>query len=134
MSKSFDVQILTPDGPTYKGSVESVRLPGSEGQFEVLFNHARLMASLAAGPVVITEPGGHKVHLAVSGGFAEVGGNQVTVLAESAETAAAIDLARAEAARDRAKHRLSHREPGLDVVRAEAALNRAINRIRVARG
>ena len=70
--------------------------------------------------------------MAISGGFVEVGREQVAVLAETAERIEEIDVARAEAARQRAEERLARaREERVDVARAEAALARAINRIRV---
>ena len=69
---------------------------------------------------------------ATSGGFAQVQRDSVTVLAETAELAGEIDVARAEAARDRARERLARRrEAEVDAVRAEMALARALNRLRV---
>jgi F-type H+-transporting ATPase subunit epsilon len=71
--------------------------------------------------------------MAVSGGFMEVRPDRVTILADSAERAEEIDLARAESARQRAQERLSGRPPGVDLVRAEHALRRSQVRLKVAR-
>jgi F-type H+-transporting ATPase subunit epsilon len=133
MSNLLEAQILTPYGASYTGKAVGVALPGSEGRFEVLVNHAPLMSSLAAGEVVVRGGPDGRVHrFAVSGGFVDVGANTVTVLAEAAESPESIDVSRAEAALERAKSRLAAREPGLDAARAEASLSRAMNRLRVA--
>jgi F-type H+-transporting ATPase subunit epsilon len=71
--------------------------------------------------------------LAISGGFADVTGNEVTVLTSSAERAEEIDMNRAEAARKRAEERIAERGPELDLTRAQAALARALNRLAVAK-
>lgn len=133
MASHLETQILTPHGPAFKGKAVGVALPGTEGRFEVLVNHAPLMASLEAGEVVVRAEGEAKPYrFAVSGGFVDVHANAVTVMAEAAETPEQIDVARAEAALGRAKSRLASREAGVDSTRAEAALSRALNRLRVA--
>ena len=68
----------------------------------------------------------------ISGGFADVSGNKVTVLAEAAELAEDIDQARAQSARDRAEKRLAAKTEKVDAVRAEAALKRAGVRLHIA--
>ena len=68
----------------------------------------------------------------VSGGFAQISDNKVTVLAESAELASDINVDRAQEAKARAEKRLAEAQPDTDVARAELALKRAISRIRVA--
>ncbi|HET7037390.1 MAG TPA: ATP synthase delta/epsilon chain alpha-helix domain-containing protein, partial [Thermomicrobiaceae bacterium] len=70
--------------------------------------------------------------LAVFGGFIEVAHNMVRVLADVAERAEEIDLARAQAARDRAEARLGQAHTEIDLIRAEAALRRSLVRLRVA--
>ena len=71
-------------------------------------------------------------YVAVSGGFFEVRPDVVTILAQSAEIAETIDLARAQAAKARAEQRLAERKEAIDAQRAELALKRAMNRINVA--
>jgi len=72
--------------------------------------------------------------MAISGGFAEVAHDRVTVLADTAELAEEIDLERALRARARAEERLRSRRPDIDYHRAEMALRRALNRIKAAQG
>ena len=91
-----------------------------------------MVASLGVGQVIFREEGGQERRVSVSGGFAEVLRDRVVILAETAELPEAIDAARAEVARDRARDRLAvPRNRDLDVLRAEAALSRALNRLRV---
>ena len=68
----------------------------------------------------------------ISGGFADVNNNVLSVLAESAELAGDIDAARAQAAKERAEKRLAAHDESVDQTRAEAALQRAVTRLQVA--
>jgi len=129
---SFALEIVTPERVVYSSQVESVQAPGSEGSFGVLAGHMPLLTSLQIGALCFTEEGGDRVQMAVSGGFAEVGSERVTVLAETAECAEEIDTQRADSSRQRAEERLARRhEWEVDVVRAQAALSRALNRLKV---
>ena len=126
----FHAQILTPDGPIFEGKVESIRMPGTEGDFQVLINHANLMASLAVGPVTLTDAVG-KVHkFAISGGLVDVNNNSVSLFAEAAEPSTAIDVERARASKARAEQRV--KDLSMDQIRAQASLQRAMNRLKVA--
>ena len=129
---SFALEIVTPERVVYSSQVESVQAPGSEGSFGVLAGHMPLLTSLQVGALCFTEEDGDRVQMAVSGGFAEVGSERVTVLAETAERAEEIDTQRADSSRQRAEERLARRHEGeVDVVRAQAALSRALNRLKV---
>lgn len=131
----FELRIVTPQGEVYGGRVESVVLPGSEGQFGVLENHERFLTPLEIGEVEI-HTAGELIYAAIAGGFAEVRGERVSVLVESCELAAEIDLARAELARDRAAQGLEQLGEEEDRRRGEAyqaALRRAHNRVNVSR-
>jgi F-type H+-transporting ATPase subunit epsilon len=127
---TLQAHILTPDGPVFEGEIKSIRLPGAEGDFQVLQQHASLIASLTIGPVNIVQPDGKSQKFAISGGLVEVNQNQVTLFAEAAEHREKINLDRARAAKERAEQRL--KENQYDQVRAEAALRRAINRLKIA--
>lgn len=131
-AKTFEFEIVTPEKRVYAGTVRSLRAPGSEGSFGVLPRHAPLLAALEIGSLSFVDEEGRTHLAAISGGFAEVEGKRVVVLAESAELAEAIDVERAAAARDRALKRLSSKAPDLDVERARLALMRALNRLKVA--
>ncbi len=129
---AFALEVVTPERVAYSGQVASLQAPGSEGSFGVLAGHIPLLTSLQIGRLRFVEEDGNEVQMAISGGFVEVGREQVAVLAETAERVEEIDVARAEAARQRAEERLARvQEERVDVARAQAALARAINRIRV---
>ena len=129
---AFALEVVTPERVAYSGQVASLQAPGSEGSFGVLAGHVPLLTSLQIGRLRFVEEDGNEVKMAISGGFVEVGREQVAVLAETAERVEEIDVARAEAARQRAEERLARvQEERVDVARAQAALARAINRIRV---
>ncbi len=128
---AFALEVVTPERVAYSGQVASLQAPGSEGSFGVLAGHVPLLTSLQIGRLRFVEEDGTEVQMAISGGFVEVGREQVAVLAETAERVEEIDVARAEAARQRAEERLARaREEEVDVARAQAALARAINRLR----
>ena len=78
----MQLDIITPDQKVFSGEASSVTFPGSEGQFQVLNDHAPLVSTLARGPVVIVTTGGTKT-LTVDGGVVEVLRNRVLVLAEA---------------------------------------------------
>ncbi|MDH7515165.1 MAG: ATP synthase F1 subunit epsilon [Bacteroidota bacterium] len=134
MGKPFVLRIMTPASVAYDGKALSVTCPGSEGRFQVLFNHAPLLATLDIGRIdVETEDGGNIV-FATGGGIAHVLWNEVVILADSAERPEQIDCARAQAALDRARRRLDHPTRDVDVERARAAMHRALNRLKLAGG
>jgi len=129
----LDLTIVTPSGPAYRGDVDSVVLPGSEGDFGVLPEHERFLCALRVGEVKI-QKGGQTLYAAIAEGFAEVSGEQVTVLADSCELAGDIDTARAELARQRAEQglaALARDEDAARVAEFEASLARSRNRLAV---
>jgi F-type H+-transporting ATPase subunit epsilon len=129
---SFKIDIVTAERIVYSAEADIVIAPGVEGQLGILPHHAPLMTILQAGELVVRR-GGEESSLAISGGFLEVRPDRVIVLADQAERAEEIDIARAEEARKRAEQRLADRHaPGLDTARAETALRRAIARLTVA--
>ena len=128
---AFALEVVTPERVAYSGQVFSLQAPGSEGSFGVLAGHIPLLTSLQIGRLRFVEEGGGEILMAVSGGFVEVGREQIAVLAETAERIEEIDVERAEAARRRAEERLTRAQvERVDVARAQVALARAINRIR----
>jgi len=109
-------------------------MPGEAGELGILPGHAPLMTELGIGELTYRGAGSNPSGvLAIIQGFAEVLGDRVTVLAETAERAAEIDLARAEAAKARAEQRLATNDPNIDWDRAFIALQRAVIRIQIAR-
>jgi F-type H+-transporting ATPase subunit epsilon len=102
MAGTVYIDIVSPNGSVFKGEAERVRAPGVQGTFEILHNHAPMIAAIELGPIYVTLASGERVAFATSGGFVEVLNNTVTVLAETAEPATAIDIERAKAAEARA--------------------------------
>ena len=127
------LEIVTPDRSLAREEVDEVELPGSDGYFGVLPGHTPLLATLKVGELWY-RIGQDKQYLAISGGFVEVLPDRVTVLAQIAERAEDIDVARAEAAKKRAEERLARAqsEAELDVDRARYALSKALVRLQVA--
>ncbi len=106
MEKVFHAQLLTPDGAKFEGDAVSVQIPGSLGQFQVLYNHAPLVSSLGLGEISITQKDGTELHFAVNGGFVEISNNLCTLLAEKAELAEEIDMAETTKLRNELKQKL----------------------------
>jgi len=130
--KAFTVEVVTPARVVVTEQVEEVVAPGGEGYFGVLGGHLPFISTLRAGELSYRKNGNWR-HLAVSWGYAEVRGERMIVLAETAERAEEIDVARAARARDRALERLARwGDESIDILRAQAALNRALTRIEVA--
>src|SRR5699024_3342322 len=128
---SFKAQILTPEGALFDAEVVGVQLPGTMGSFEVKSLHADIISTLEVGRILVRKADGDDLIFAISGGFVEVYDNKLTLLAEAAELINEIDVERAEAARERARQRLTSEDKSIDRERARKALARAENRIRI---
>ncbi len=115
----INLVVVTPEGEAFSEPVESVVLPGAEGDFGVLAEHARFLAPLKAGPVEIKLADGNTEWAGVSGGFAEVSGDQVVVLVDECYKAHEIDLEHATRSREEAEQairELMEREHEADVM------------------
>jgi F-type H+-transporting ATPase subunit epsilon len=131
---SLTVTILTPERCLINGApCHEVELPGLRGRFGVLADHSHMLAPLTTGEIRLLEADGSVArHFAIAGGFADINPERVLVTSHAAEAAETIDVARAQAARERAESRLQKPGPDIDVVRAQAALARALNRLQLA--
>ena len=127
---TLKVSIVTPDGPVYNSEVEMISTKAESGELGILPGHIPLVAPLQIGAVRLKN-GSKTEYVAVSGGFLEVRPEEVTILAQAAETAESIDFARAEEAKARAEQLLQSKRDDIDFKRAELALKRAMNRIDV---
>lgn len=125
------LEVVTPDKSLVSEEVDEVQLPGAEGYLGVLPGHAPLLATLQVGELWY-RMGGQTRYVAIAFGFAEVLPDRVTVLAQVAERADDIDVARAEAAKTRAEERVAGRPSGTDYERARVALLKALTRLQVA--
>lgn len=130
---TIKLDIVTAERAVYSEDVDMVIAPGVLGQLGILPHHTPLMTMLESGEL-IARKGSDEFGLVVSGGFLEVRPDRVIVLADTAERAEEIDIARAEEAKRRAEKDLAEKYvPGVDAARAEAALRRSLIRLRVAR-
>ena len=128
----IDLQIVTPDRLIVQDQVDEVEVPGSEGYFGVLPGHTPLLATLHVGELWY-RIGQERHYLAIAFGFAEVQPEQVTILAQIAERADEIDIARAEAAKKRAEERVAKpTTTDIDFERARIAMLKALIRLQVA--
>jgi F-type H+-transporting ATPase subunit epsilon len=132
VAERLTLELATPTRLVVSAEADEIVVPGSQGYFGVLPGHAPLLATLGIGELTY-RIGRDEYPVAVAGGFAEVRNDKVIILADSAETPADIDRARAERARERAEARLSGRnQEEIDYARAAAALARALTRLHVA--
>lgn len=129
---TITLRIITPDAVAMDTTVDSVVLPGLDGKLGVLAGHATMVTALDAGELRFKQ-GASETAMFVAGGFAEVRDNTLRVVTEASEQASDIDVARAEAALERAKERLMAKASETDFIRAEAAMRRAVQRLSLTR-
>ena len=132
------LDIVTPEKKLMSAEVDEITAPGFYGEFGVLSNHTTYLCQLGIG-ILSYRMNSASYFVSLIQGYAEVGFNKVTILAEVAERAEDVDIERAEGALDRAKNRMSADDKFsdddyvFDFERAELALKRATTRISVAR-
>lgn len=127
---SFQLSIVAPDRSVLDEPVEAVIVPGLQGYFGVMGGHMPFIAALKPGIVEYTDGKSERHHVAVSGGFAEVTGDRVTILADTAERATDIDVARAERALENARKAVHGEESPMSNMEAVHAIERAMNRLK----
>lgn len=133
MSK-IKFKIVTPEKTLFEEEIDQITLPVSDGQVTILPGHRSYIASLKPGEIMFKVAGAETM-MATSGGFIEFNGNELVVLADTAESAGEIDLKRAQEAVKRAqdlkKEKVTMNE--LEYARVAAAIEREAARIRVAK-
>ena len=129
----LQLEIVTPERQVYSDTVDSVQVPGSEGELGVLPHHAPLVSTLGVGELRFRKDGNEE-SFAIVGGFLQVRPDRVVVLAETADLASDIDLEKAQEARREAERALETAGPtdAVDLAAARAQLQQALLRIRVA--
>jgi F-type H+-transporting ATPase subunit epsilon len=126
------LEIVTPERLAYSDEVDSVVVPGADGELGILPHHAPLVSTLGVGELRVRK-GGLEESFAIVGGFVQVRPDKVVVMAETADMAAEIDLEKAQEARREAERALeTGYHEGADLAAARAALQQALLRIRVA--
>ena len=135
MATTFQLRLLGPHSEIYVGPAEAIMLPGAAGDFGVLSGHTKFVTELRPGQLKLVSRGKTQV-FAVGGGFAEVFGEGVTVLADSVERPEEIDLDRARRSQGKAQAAMKDLDPTetAKLTRNHARLARALNRIQIAGG
>ncbi len=135
MAGNIQLEVVTPEKAVVSEEAKIVMAPGILGEFGVLIGHTPFLTSIKIGTVRYIDANGNERYVFVSGGFAEVLPDKVTVLAESAERRRDIVIERVKAALARAKERLAAKEAvDVDFTRARAALERAMHRLKLKTG
>jgi F-type H+-transporting ATPase subunit epsilon len=125
----IQLEVVAPDKTLLTLTVDSVTIPGMDGDFSVLPGHTPFLAALR-NDVMTTRSDNKTERYAINGGYAEVRDNKVIVLTQTVEAADEIDVERAKRSRERAESRLRGEEgPNTDMRRAELALQRAVVRL-----
>ena len=128
---SLTLEIVTPERPLVRETVDEVTLPGAEGELGILPGHTPLLTTLKVG-VLSYRKGEQRSYVAIAYGFAEALSDRVTVLAQVAERAEEIDVTKAKAALERAEQRLTAGGPQTDLEAAREAQAKASTRLLVA--
>jgi F-type H+-transporting ATPase subunit epsilon len=132
MADTFTLEVVTPARQVVNEAVNEAQIPVLGGYVGVLPGHTPLLAEMGIGELSY-HVGNRVISCTAIGGFVEILGDRVIVLADNAERADEINVARAEAARDRAQKRLATpNDPNVDWKRAEESLKRAQVRLQVA--
>lgn len=132
-TKQLQLKIITPERIVLDEAVDLVTLPTTEGEITILPDHIPLISTLASGDVV-AKVNGEVVPMAVSGGFIEVSGNTVKVLADFAEHVSEITDDSIEKAKSRAETlmKMKHNAEDVDFEHYEAELERSLTRVKIA--
>ncbi|HXH60418.1 MAG TPA: ATP synthase F1 subunit epsilon [Fimbriimonadaceae bacterium] len=133
MANQINLSVVAPDRTVFEDMVDSVIVPGEMGYMGILKSHEPSIVALKTGVVEYIDGTGQCHYVSISGGFLEVGGESAIVLADTAERATEIDIARAERALEEARRTLRGEDTGVTSEEATAELERAINRINTAK-
>lgn len=125
------LEIVSPEGRVFTDDVDTVVVPGIEGELGILPHHTPLVTALGTGELRIRRAGTVQ-YMLISGGFVEVRGDKVVILAFVAEHSDAMDAAAATEARKRAEADLEAVHDPVDLARVRAALQTALMRERIA--
>ncbi len=133
MAQTFKLEVVTPDKKVLSADVDYAGVPGAVGEFGVLPQHIPFLSALGIGKLHYKNAD-KQGDLFISGGFAEVGENSLSILAEAAEKAEDIDKVRAEKSLQRAEKRLQNPQQDTDIPRAKLAMARALGRLKCLAG
>ena len=131
MAMTMKLNIVSAEKEVFSNLAEMVIVPGAQGDLGILPQHSQLLSSLKAGEVIITEQGGKKESIYISGGLLEVQPHVVTILSDTALRARDLDESAALAAKQRAEEALKNQEAEIDFAKAEAALAEAVAQLKL---
>jgi len=126
------LHITTPEREFFDGDVESVTLISTEGGLGVLADHMPTVVALNAAPLRF-KAGGQWREAALSGGFAVIENERVSILSDTAEWPEEIEVNRALEAKRRAEERIRARQSEVEYIRSTIALQRALTRLAVSK-
>lgn len=130
MANTFLLRIVTPSHVVYTGDVQKILLRSSDGQFEILANHERMITSTVPYVSTFVDKDGNKKELFISTSVVKVASDEVVICSDAAEFEDEIDFKRAEAAKNRAEERLKSQEI-YDIELEKLALLRAVERLKL---
>ncbi len=131
VAERLQLEVITPERRVLSETVDAVTVPGANGELGILPMHTPLISALQTG-VLSYAQGGATQRLHVSGGFVEVSTDRVTVLADMAERAEEIDIARARLSREQAERILKAADADAETEEARQQLERANVRLQLA--
>jgi F-type H+-transporting ATPase subunit epsilon len=132
MAAKLKLEIVTPDGQVYAREVDSVYLPGADGELGILPQHAPLMTLLGSGEIVARR-GPEEDRILVTKGAAEITGDKVSVLTVFATDEADVDVTKAEEARARAEARLKEKLSPEETSLVQASLAHSLAQLKFKR-
>ncbi|HHW58029.1 MAG TPA: ATP synthase F1 subunit epsilon [Clostridia bacterium] len=132
MDKNFHLEVLTPHRKFYEGDVEEIIVTITTGKIGILKGHIPMTAAIAQAGTLQIKRDGQWREAFISGGFMEVKRVSVTILSSAVEWPEEIDIARAQAAKERAEEKLRQKRSRQEHLLAEAALKRALMRLQIA--
>lgn len=133
MAREFQLSVVAPDRAVVEEASTSVVVPGIDGYFGLLAGHVPLIAALKPGVMEYTDPSNNRHHVYVGGGFIEVSGSRVSILADEAKRAIEIDVATEEKSLEEARKALRGEESSIGSEEAVIEIERALQRIKAAR-
>ena len=131
MAMTMRLNIVSAEKEIFSSLAEMVVVPGAQGDMGIMPQHSQLLSTLKPGEVIITEQGGEKESIYVSGGIVEVQPHVVTILSDTALRASDIDEAAAQNAKERAEDILGDQKSKIDFAKAEAQLAEAVVQLRM---
>lgn len=127
----LNLQVITPEKIIFDGEVDEVLIPTPNGQIAILPHHITLLTQISDGELIIKK-GPQSHHVAVTGGFLEVGNNKATVLSDYAIESDDIQIAKAQEAKERAEELLKGKLSDQDFAEIQSQLRRSLLELKVA--